>query len=106
DPRSPLKTSVNYADEIVLNHDQDVITIEYTVLDYRFPDDISYAYILEGYDKEWHNVKNQKQATYTKIPPGRYTYRVKTANSGRFKNVPDKSIAIVLKKPWRLSAWA
>src|SRR5690606_39378813 len=58
DPRSPLKTSVNYADEIVLNHDQDVITIEYTVLDYRFPDDISYAYILEGYDKEWHNVKN------------------------------------------------
>ncbi|NGM64560.1 hybrid sensor histidine kinase/response regulator transcription factor [Sphingobacterium sp. SGR-19] len=106
DPRSPLKTSVNYADEIVLNHDQDVITIEYTVLDYRFPDDISYAYILEGYDKEWHNVKNQKQATYTKIPPGRYTFRVKTANSGHFENVPEKSIAIVVKKPWWLSAWA
>ncbi|PRD49222.1 hybrid sensor histidine kinase/response regulator transcription factor [Sphingobacterium haloxyli] len=106
DPKSPLKTSVNYADEIVLSHDEDVITIAYTVLDYRFPDDISYAYILEGYDKEWHNVKNQKQATYTKIPPGRYTFRVKTVNSGHFENVPEKSISIIVKKPWWLSNWA
>src|SRR5690606_7012470 len=52
------------------------------------------------------NVKNQKQATYTKIPPGRYTFRVKTANSGHFEYVPEKSIAIVVKKPWWLSAWA
>ncbi|MBD1420482.1 hybrid sensor histidine kinase/response regulator transcription factor [Sphingobacterium chuzhouense] len=106
DPQSPLKTSINYADEIVLNHDQDVITIEYAVLDYRTPDDISYAYILEGYDKDWHFVKNQKKATYTKIPPGQYTFRVKTVSNGHFENVPEKSITIVVKKPWWLSGWA
>lgn len=106
DPESPLKTAVNYTDEIVLNHDQDVITIAYTVLDYRFPDDISYTYILEGYDKGWHDVKNQKQATYTKIPPGRYTFRVKTANSGYFENVPEKNISIVVNKPWWQRGWA
>jgi len=106
DPESPLKTSINYADEMVLNHDQNVITIEYAVLDYRIPDDISYAYILEGYDKDWHYVKNQKKATYTKIPPGRYTFSVKTATNGHFENVPEKSISIIVKKPWWLSGWA
>lgn len=106
DPKSPLKTSVNYADKLVLNHDQDVITIEYAVLDYRFPDDISYAYILEGYDKDWNYVKNQNKATYTKIPPGRYTFKVKTANSGHFENIPEKSISVIVKKPWWLSSWA
>lgn len=106
DPESPLKISINYADEIVLHHDQDVITIEYTVLDYRTPDDISYAYILEGYDKDWHYVKNQKKATYTKIPPGRYTFRVKTATNSHFENIPEKSIAITVKEPWWLSGLA
>ena len=106
DPDSPLKIAINYAQEIILEHDQDVITIEYTVLDYRAPDDISYAYILEGYDKDWHFVKNQKKATYTKIPPGRYTFRVKATNNGHFSNVPEKSIAIIVNKPWWLSGWA
>lgn len=106
DPESPLKTSINYADKIVFRHDQDVITIEYTVLDYRTPDDISYAYILEGYDKDWHFVKNQKKATYTKIPPGNYTFRVKTTSNGHFANIPEKSIAVIVNKPWWLSGWA
>ncbi len=106
DPQSPLKTSINYADKIVFRHDQDVITIEYTVLDYRTPDDISYAYILEGYDKDWHFVKNQKKATYTKIPPGNYTFRVKATSSGYFANIPEKSIPIIVNKPWWLRGWA
>src|SRR5690606_38964487 len=63
-------------------------------------------YILEGYDKDWHFVKNQKKATYTKIPPGRYTFRAKTANNGHLENAPEKSISIVVKKPWWLSGWA
>ena len=106
DPNSPLNISVNYADEIVLNHDQDVITLEYAVLDYRTPDDISYAYMLEGYDKDWHFVKNQKKATYTKIPPGRYVFRVKTVNSNYFENEPEKQISIIVKHPWWLQNWA
>ena len=106
DPKSPLQTEVNYADELVLNHDQNVLTIEYAVLDYRFPNDLAYAYILEGYDKDWHYVKNQQKATYTKLPPGDYTFKVKTVNKGYFENQPSKSLRVVVHKPWWLQAWA
>lgn len=106
DVQAPLETAINYADELVLNYDQDVITIEYAVLDYRAGDGISYAYILEGYDKDWHFVNNQKRATYIKIPPGEYVFRVKAVNNAHFIGAPEKSIPIVIKKPWWRSTWA
>ncbi len=103
---SPLKRSINHADEIVFKHNQDVITFEYVVLDYRVPHNISYAYILEGYDKNWHYVKNQRKATYTQIPPGDYVFKVKTVDNHYFENSPEKSIAIKVENPWWLSNWA
>ncbi|WP_169311998.1 hybrid sensor histidine kinase/response regulator transcription factor [Pseudopedobacter saltans] len=106
EPSSPLKSSINYADNIILNYNQDVLTFEYSVLDYRVPNNVSYAYILEGYDKNWHFVKNQRKATYTKIPPGSYTFRVKTVNNYYFENSPEKSISIKVNNPWWLSGWA
>lgn len=106
DAGAPLQTAINYADRLVLNYDQDVITIEYAVLDYRSGDGISYAYILEGYDEDWHFVNNQKQATYIKIPPGEYVFRVKAVNNAHFIGSVEKSIPIVINKPWWQSTWA
>lgn len=103
---SPLRNAINYTKSIRLKHDQDVITFEYAMLDFRFSKNISYSYILEGYDKGWHNVKNLKKATYTKVPPGKYTFKVKTTDSYYFENVPEKCISIEILKPWWLSNWA
>lgn len=100
---SPLRYAINYTRNMTLKHDQNVITFEYAVLDFRLSKNISYSYILEGYDKGWHHVKNLKKATYTKIPPGEYTFRVKTTDNYHFNNVPEKSISIKILKPWWLS---
>ncbi|MCD8540361.1 MAG: ATP-binding protein [Leadbetterella sp.] len=106
DPGSPLQESVNYVDKITLNHNQDVLTFEYAVLDYRAPQNIAYAYILEGYEDNWNYVKNQTKATYTKIPPGNYTFKVKTVDNYYFENSPEKSIRVTIQDPWWLSGWA
>ncbi len=106
DPDSPLQESINYVDKITLNHNQDVLTFEYAVLDYRAPKNVSYAYILEGYEDNWNYVKNQTKATYTKIPPGKYTFRVKTVDNYYFENSPEKSIQVTIQDPWWLSGWA
>lgn len=103
---SPLSQALNNTRQIKLPYDQNVINIDYAVLDYRANHKIQYAYILKGYDKGWHFVKNQKKATYTNLPPGKYEFIVKSINKDLFYNVPQKSIKItILPPPW-LTVWA
>jgi len=103
---SPLKYSLNNTDRVTLTYDQDVISILYAVLDYRANHKISYSYILKGYDKIWHDVKNQRKASYTNLPPGNYEFIVKSTNQDLFNNMPSKSIKItILPPPWR-TVWA
>lgn len=103
---SPLTSSLNSTSHLVLDYDQDVISMEYAVLDYRAAHKINYAYILKGYDKDWHYVRDQRKATYTNLPPGDYEFIVKSLNNEMFSNVPQKSIKLtILPPPW-LSWWA
>lgn len=105
-PESPLSQALNSTDRIRLAYDQNVINIDYSVLDYRAVHKIQYAYILKGYDKGWHYVKNQKKATYTNLPPGEYEFIVKSVNKDLFHNVAQKSIKItILPPPW-FTIWA
>ena len=53
--------SVKYADSITLNYDQSMFTIEFAALNFINQNRISYKYMLEGYEKEWHyNVMYRK----------------------------------------------
>lgn len=101
-----LNTSLNTTKELTLNHDQNVINIDYAVLDYRTNHNLSYAYILEGYDKEWHQVKDQTRASYNRLPPGNYVFKVKSLNNDLFVNTPQRSMAITILPPFWLTKWA
>ncbi|TKB96247.1 hybrid sensor histidine kinase/response regulator transcription factor [Pedobacter cryophilus] len=105
-PGSPLSFSLNKTNKIVLDYNQDVLSLDYSVLDFRANSNINYAFILEGYDKAWHFVKNQRKATYTHLSSGDYIFKVKSLNKDLFTNIPEKSIAItILPPPW-LTIWA
>jgi hypothetical protein len=47
-------------------------SIEFAALDYFDPDNIYYAYKLDGFDKEWIFSGNQRIANYTNLSPGKY----------------------------------
>lgn len=101
-----LKYAINETEELVLKHDQNVISIDYGVLDYRAFNKITYAYKLEGFDKTWHHVNDQRKATYTNIPPGEYTFKVKATSEDLFSNTPGKTLKITVKPPFYLTYWA
>ena len=56
------------------------IEFRYAALSFVSPQDVTFKYMLEGYDKDWVNAGNARAVTYTNIPPGRYTFRVIAAN--------------------------
>jgi len=42
---------------------------------------VKFRYRLDGYDRDWNDAGTRRQAFYTDLPPGKYTFRVVAANS-------------------------
>jgi len=102
---STLKRGLNHG-AITLQYDQNNISVDYTVLDYRSANKQFYQYRLLGWDTLWRNNKSQHIATFTNLSPGHYTFEVRCINGDLYKNLPEKKILItVLPPPWR-TWWA
>lgn len=78
---SILQNSLNNTTHLTLTHRENVFTISFAALDLLNPDNIKYAYYLEGFDTEWNYVNKQRTATYTNLPKGNYLFHVKSTNS-------------------------
>ncbi|MGF7138606.1 hybrid sensor histidine kinase/response regulator transcription factor [Roseimarinus sediminis] len=76
-----LSSSIETQKHIKLRHDQNNITLYFSVLDYEQPEAIQYSYYLEGYDSYWSNPSTTNNAMYRKIEPGSYVLKVKATNS-------------------------
>src|SRR3984893_10546666 len=57
------------------------IEINYTAPSLLVPQRVRFRYKLEGFDQEWHEAGTRRQAFYSKLPPGTYTFRVKASNN-------------------------
>lgn len=53
----------------------------YTALSYFAPSKIQFKYKLDGLDPSWENAGTKRQAEYTNIPPGQYTFQVIACNN-------------------------
>ncbi|MFK7889147.1 MAG: two-component regulator propeller domain-containing protein [Gammaproteobacteria bacterium] len=69
------------ADNLNLNFRDDVISFEFSALDYTAPTENRYAYMLEGFDPGWIEADSLHHVTYTNLDGGDYTFRVRAANS-------------------------
>lgn len=99
---SPLKESINITKKITLLHDQSTFSFDFVALSYLSPEQNRYAYILEGFDKEWHYTYDNK-AIYMNIPPGTYVFRVKGTNNDGIWSDETADITIQIKPPFWLS---
>jgi signal transduction histidine kinase/ligand-binding sensor domain-containing protein/CheY-like chemotaxis protein/AraC-like DNA-binding protein len=103
---SPLTQSINLTQSVKLNHNQSVFSIEYAGLDYRNSDKLEYAFKLEGFENAWNYVKFQRKATYTNLPPGKYTFKVMCSSTGIFDENKCQNLEIEILPPWWKTKWA
>jgi signal transduction histidine kinase/ligand-binding sensor domain-containing protein/DNA-binding response OmpR family regulator len=98
-----LKESITETDTIVLDHSDNVFSIEFASLSQFHPEKIQYQYILEGFNKEWTATgASQRRVTYTNLDPGDYVFKVKAANNdGIWNETPTQLMVTVLPPFWR-----
>jgi signal transduction histidine kinase/ligand-binding sensor domain-containing protein len=108
-------TSVKINEEVVvpfaqpgvirLDHDQNVLSFDYRLLNYSNSIENSYRYQLVGFDKDWINAGNRTSAFYTNLPPGHYTFRVMGANNDGVWSNAVAEIRFTIATPWWQTWW-
>ena len=93
--------------ELILGYDDArMVTLSFASLSYCSPEKNQYAYMLEGFDPDWNYVGNQNRATYTNLPAGTYTFRVKATNNDGTWSKNEAALRIVVHPPLWWSWWA
>lgn len=98
-----LPSSLNTIKKLELDNSDHTFTISFAALSYDNPEENQYLYRLEGFDKSWRDPAKENSATYSNLPPGSYTFRVKGANSDGVWNNEGISLKIVVKPVWYLT---
>lgn len=94
-------------DYIELEHYQNFFNLSFTLLNFTRPKENQFAYMLEGFDKDWvYLEKGQYQASYTKVPPGNYKFRLKACSFRRKWIEMDQILSIKILPPWWQTWWA
>jgi len=95
----------NEQSKIVLEHDQNPLKFEFSALDYSNSSKNKYKIQLENYDKTWVSMDNNTSITYSKIPPGKYSFRVKGASHDGYWNENTTSLNIEVTPPYWKTWW-
>jgi two-component system, sensor histidine kinase ChiS len=105
DGRTLLSSPIETTEEIVLSHEDYVLTFEFAALHYSAPERNQYAYMLEGFDPGWNQVGSRRFATYTNLPAGTYLLHVKGTNSDGIWKQTGKTLKITIRPPFWKTWW-
>ena len=101
-----LEPSLMAAEQLKLSYKDYVFSFEFAALDFTAPMKNQYAYKMEGLDQDWIYTDAKKRfATYTKLAPGAYTFRVKGSNNDGLWNESGTSLTVLIHPPVWKTEW-
>ncbi len=75
------------------------LRFQFAALAYENPSATEYQYLLEGADKDWSVWGKQREANYSGLGPGSYTFRVKSRSDDGRKG-EEATYAFTILPPW------
>jgi len=102
-----LTQAIHVTKGITLTYIDNIVAFEFAALHLSNPTKNKFAYQMVGWDKDWVSTDyKNRRATYTNLPNGAYTFRVKASNADGYWNEDGASLNItVLPPPWK-TWWA
>ena len=92
--------ALNNVEGLELSHEQNQITIEFAVLDFRFSNNFEYAYQLEGLHDDWVHIGSENKVLFTGLAPGKYIFKVKAKNQDGYWSNKVTSLNLLINGPW------
>lgn len=93
--------------KIVLDHKQNIFTVELATDNYILPSKTQYLYRLDELGDEWLSLAaGTNRITFTNLSHGSYTLSVRAINSDGFQGTDVAQLSIIVRPPFWLSWWA
>lgn len=88
-----------------LTYKDNNLTFRFSNFEYARQASVIYQYRLDGIDHDWCQPVKEHSAVYRNLPPGRYTFRVRSGNgTGHWSDEATMNIHIL--QPWWNTWWA
>jgi signal transduction histidine kinase/DNA-binding response OmpR family regulator len=100
-----LPQSLDYTTHLDLAHDQNLLTLEFSLMDFTNSANNRYRYRLDGIDAEWVDAGTNRFANYAQLPDGRYTLEMMASPDGNTWSKPV-SVQIRVRPPVYRTWWA
>ncbi len=81
------------------------LTIDYTALSLVAPEKVHFRYKLEGQDRDWREVVNDREVQYTNLRPGYYRFRMTACNNSGVWNDADTFLDFSVDPTYYQTAW-
>ena len=101
-----ITKSLTHNPEIRLEHSQNCFSISFAALEYAEYERVDYQYQLDGFDGHWIDASKSREAYYSNIPAGRYSFKVRVLNQDRTSVLAEKAIKVQVKPALWFSWWA
>jgi signal transduction histidine kinase/ligand-binding sensor domain-containing protein len=82
-----------------------VVRFDYVGLSLTAADKNRYRYRLDGVDRDWRPITAARQALYTNLRPGRYTFHVIAANNDGVWNDQGTSLSFIIPAAFVQTPW-
>jgi len=81
------------------------LAIDYAALSLVAPEKVRFRYKLEGYDSDWQEAGNRRQAFYTNLPPRPYRFLVMAANNSGVWNEEGALLQFSITPAFYQTTW-
>ncbi|GAB4021711.1 two-component regulator propeller domain-containing protein [Spirosoma migulaei] len=104
-PDGILNESIEHTQVLDLSHNQNLVTLEFGVMDYTNSIKNRYRYRLEGVDEKWVEAGTNRFANYTHLPDGNFRFEMMGSADGELWSKPVV-LQIRVHPPFYRTWWA
>lgn len=90
---------------LMLAHNQNHITFDFTAMSKTLPENIRYSFKLEGFDAEWSPYDELNSTTYSNLSPGKYKFMVKAETRAGIETKNPQEFSFEITKPFWTTWW-
>ncbi|MFZ4522510.1 MAG: ligand-binding sensor domain-containing protein, partial [Bacteroidales bacterium] len=84
-----------------LKADQNNLTFHYAEICFHHTGQVHYRYKLQGYDQEWIYTETSREARYTNLPPGEYSFVVSATQGEGWQECREKIQVVITPFFWQ-----
>ncbi len=88
-----------------LSYRDNILTFQYAAVDFAAPKKVTYQYRLDGFDDDWRDGGSRREATYTNLGGGYYTFRVRAINGDGVVSPKHAVMRIYIRPPFWATWW-